>query len=83
MVIIATFIISLVLKGTLGEVARLVVLLRLWRVIRLMYQSSNATQAEMDDMEARIETLERENGKLKKELGALKANGIDGMDGHA
>ncbi|KAI9775842.1 MAG: hypothetical protein M1835_005675 [Candelina submexicana] len=81
-VVITTFVVSLVLRGTLGEIARLVVLLRLWRVFRLMYQSSTATQAEMDDMEAHIDALESENGKLKKEVNALKANGVNGMDGH-
>ncbi|KAI9711097.1 MAG: hypothetical protein M1812_007291 [Candelaria pacifica] len=80
-VIIATFVVSLALRGTLEETARLVVLLRLWRVVRLMYQSGTATQAEMDDMDARIETLERENGKLKREVRALKSNGMNGMNG--
>lgn len=67
-VILAGFIIDVVLKGIVEEVASLVVILRLWRFFKIIEEFSVGAEEQMDGLELRIEQLEQENSELKKEL---------------
>ena len=71
-VIIAGFIVDVCLKGVLEEVGSIVVVLRLWRVFKIIEEFSAGAEEEMDAMTEKLERLERENEELKKELLALK-----------
>ena len=65
------------LKGVLEEVGSIVVVLRLWRVFKIIEEFSAEAEEQMDALTERIENLEREKKELQKELAALKGgNGI-------
>ncbi|KAI9811487.1 MAG: hypothetical protein M1827_005470 [Pycnora praestabilis] len=80
-VIILGFVVDVLLHGVLEEVASLVVILRLWRVFKIVEEFSAGAQEQMEEMAGRIEKLESENKELKKEVDGLKKS--NGMDGHA
>ena len=71
-VIIAGFIVDVCLKGVLEEVGSIVVVLRLWRVFKIIEEFSAGAEEEMDAMIEKLERLQRENEELKKELSAIK-----------
>lgn len=67
-VILAGFVVDVLLKGVLEEVASLVVVLRLWRFFKIIEEFSVGAEEQMDGLEARIEMLESENRHLKAQL---------------
>ncbi|CAD0016825.1 MAG: Endo-1,4-beta-xylanase [Aureobasidium pullulans] len=73
-VIVASFVIDVLLRGILEEVASLVVILRLWRVIKIMEELSVGAQEQTEALRERIELLEHEKSQMEIELSALKAN---------
>jgi len=87
-VIAAAFVIDVLLRGVLEEVASLVVILRLWRFFKIIEEFSVGAQEQMDGLEERLEGLERENEKLKAELARSKGRDLDeeasvGLDGQS
>jgi len=75
-VIIAGFIVDVCLKGVLEEIGSIVVVLRLWRVFKIIEEFSAGAEEQMDTLTERIESLEREKEELKKELRSVR--GTDG-----
>ena len=71
-VIVVGFVVDVILHGVVEEVASLVVILRLWRIFKIVEEFSVGAQEEMDAMAERVEWLENENRELKKELNELK-----------
>ena len=71
-VILAGFIIDVCLKGVLEEAGSIVVILRLWRVFKIVEEFSAGASDQMEILSERMEKLEAENGQLKKELTALQ-----------
>lgn len=67
-VILLGFIIDILLRGVLEEIASLVVVLRLWRFFKIIEEFSVGAEEQMDGLEMRIEQLESENEELKREL---------------
>ena len=70
--IIAGFVVDVCLKGVLEEVGSIVVVLRLWRVFKIIEEFSAGAEEEMDAMAEKIERLQRENEELKREMAGLK-----------
>jgi len=66
-------VIDVLLKGVLEEIASLVVVLRLWRVFKIIEELSAGAQEQMEGLQEKVETLERENRELKQEIRKLKA----------
>ncbi|MCJ1379099.1 hypothetical protein MMC17_002199 [Xylographa soralifera] len=81
-VIVAGFIVDVCLKGVLEEIGSIVVVLRLWRVFKIIEEFSAGAEEQMDTLTERIESLEMENKELKKELNGLKSTERD-ADGNA
>lgn len=71
-VIIASFVIDVCLKGILEEAGSVVVILRLFRVIKIVDEFKVEAEEQLDDLKETIERLERENGQLIASNGALK-----------
>ena len=71
-VILAGFIVDVCLKGVLEEIGSIVVVLRLWRVFKIIEEFSAGAEEQMDTLSERVESLERENEELKKELLSIK-----------
>lgn len=69
-VIIASFavdVVMLVLHGnSIEEIAELIIVLRLWRLIKIIEELSVGMSEGMGQMRERVEELERENLELKR-----------------
>lgn len=72
-VILAGFVIDVLLRGVLEEVASLVVILRLWRVFKIIEELSVGAEEQMEGLQERLETLETEKSQIEVELNQLKA----------
>ncbi|KAK7555775.1 hypothetical protein IWX49DRAFT_82652 [Phyllosticta citricarpa] len=72
LVILASFILDILLRGVIEEVASLVIVLRLWRIFKIIEELSVGAQEQTEDLEARIEGLEDENRRLRSEVQRLK-----------
>ena len=71
--IVLAFVIDVILHGVLEEIASLVVILRLWRVFKIVEELSGAAEQQMDGLRERIAELEDENGRLRNELQFTKS----------
>ncbi|KAH0559035.1 hypothetical protein GP486_004364 [Trichoglossum hirsutum] len=71
-VIIVGFVVDVLLHGVVEEVVSLVVVLRLWRIFKIVEEFSVGAEEEMHDLRERVEQLEDENKKLKEELIAVR-----------
>ncbi|KAF2441458.1 hypothetical protein P171DRAFT_434147 [Karstenula rhodostoma CBS 690.94] len=67
-VIVASFIFEISLQGVEEEVASLIVILRLLRVVKIVDEISVGAEAQMSDLEQRLGSLEEENKYLREEL---------------
>lgn len=73
LIIVAGFVVDVLLRGVIEDVASLVVILRLWRVVKIIEELSVGAQEQMEDLIEKVTDLQRENEELKAELKALKA----------
>ncbi|KAK3714437.1 hypothetical protein LTR37_007743 [Vermiconidia calcicola] len=73
LVITAGLVIDVLLRGVLEEVASLVIVLRLWRVFKIIEELSVGAEEQMEDLQERLEMLEREKTELTKEVEKLTA----------
>ena len=62
------------LKDVLEEAASIVVILRLWRVFKIVEEFSAGASDQMEVLGEKMEKLEAENQVLKRELKAWKDN---------
>lgn len=67
-IIIASFIIDVCMKGVLEEVGSIVIVLRLWRVVKIVDELSAEAQEQMEQMARRLERAERERADAVSEL---------------
>lgn len=58
-------------RGVVEEVASLIIILRLWRFVKIIEELSVAGSERMEDLEMKIERLEEENANLRDKLGKL------------
>ncbi|RMD43336.1 hypothetical protein DV735_g1839, partial [Chaetothyriales sp. CBS 134920] len=77
-VIVLAFIIDLLLKGPLQEAGSLVVVLRLWRVFKIVEELSTNANDQMEDLYDQIDHLKRENDKVRSESDNVR-NEIDAL----
>lgn len=73
-VIIASFIVDLLLRGPLEEVATLVIVLRLWRVFKIIEELTAGAKEQLERLKEQIETLEHENAELREEVRKLRVD---------
>lgn len=66
------------LKGVLEEVGSIVVILRLWRVFKIVEEFSSGAEEQMNALSERVEQLETENKQLKRELVAIDTTSTGG-----
>jgi voltage-gated hydrogen channel 1 len=74
-VIVAAFVIDLLLSGPLEEAGSIIVVLRLWRVFKIIEEFSAGAADEVEElaqrlshMEDQLKTAERENDALRRRL---------------
>ena len=62
----------MLLRGTVEEAGSLVVVGRLWRVIKIIEELSSGAADEIEELQGRIEDLEKENNASKRENESLR-----------
>jgi voltage-gated hydrogen channel 1 len=72
-VIIASFVIDFALRGGLEEAGSLIIVLRLWRVFKIIEEFSAGADDQMEQLHEYISMLQRENEELVQENQTLKA----------
>lgn len=73
LVIIASFAVDVSLHGPLEEAGTLIIILRLFRVFKIVEESSTVAEDTLDELEEKIETLKEENESLRRRLGSESA----------
>ena len=70
-IIVAGFIIDVCLKGVLEEAGSIVVILRLWRVFKIVEEFSAGASDQMDVLTEKVERLQEENEGLRRRVKVL------------
>ncbi|KAF3400746.1 Voltage-gated hydrogen channel 1 [Talaromyces pinophilus] len=84
LVIVLAFILDVALRGVVEELGSLVVVLRLWRVFKIIEEMGEVSAEMMDKYEEELDNLKRENSKLKRKLKGYGSNDEDeDIEGHA
>ncbi|CRG84098.1 hypothetical protein PISL3812_01432 [Talaromyces islandicus] len=83
-VIVLAFIMDVALRGVVEELGSLVVALRLWRVFKIIEEIGEVSAEMMERYEDELDTLKRENMKLKRKLRGYGASEEDDdIEAHA
>ncbi|KAK3682141.1 hypothetical protein B0T22DRAFT_470417 [Podospora appendiculata] len=80
-VIIASFIIDIVARGVLEEIGSLVIMLRLWRLVKIVEELSVGAAERMEEIEGKVVDLERENTDLKTQIEIMRDQYWENRDG--
>ncbi|KAJ4026839.1 hypothetical protein NW752_001796 [Fusarium irregulare] len=78
-IVIAGFITDVALRGIIEEVASLIVVMRLWRVIKIIEEISLGAQEQNEKLNEMLEDCKRENETLKKEISQLRGAQSGGL----
>ena len=83
-VIVAGFAVDLLEHNEVGEIASLIVMLRLWRVVKIVDEFSVQASESMDGLRREIDDLEKQNRDLRERLArhGMRSDGL-GDSGHA
>ncbi|KAI1061615.1 hypothetical protein LB506_011877 [Fusarium annulatum] len=80
-IVIAGFITDVALRGIIEEVASLIVVMRLWRVVKIIEELGVGAQEQTEELNVKLEKVESENEDLRSEIsrlkGAMKKAGLD------
>jgi membrane protein implicated in regulation of membrane protease activity len=68
LIIVVSFTVDLVTHGIVEEIASLVVILRLWRFVKIVEELSLGASERLEEMQFKVEELEKENEELRNEL---------------
>ncbi|KAG4282133.1 hypothetical protein FPRO04_13421 [Fusarium proliferatum] len=83
-IVIAGFITDVALRGIIEEVASLIVVMRLWRVVKIIEELGVGAQEQTEELNVKLEKVESENEDLRSEIsrlkGAMKKAGLDQQD---
>ena len=79
MVIIAAFVLDVLLHGVLEEAASLIVILRLWRVFKIIEELGVGAQEQVEGLEDTIQELKGQTVLMNQEIAHLKQrlNNVD------
>ena len=69
-----SFVVDLVARGVVEEIASLVIVLRLFRLVKIVEEVGVGASERMEDLEARLEVLEREKRELTARLDVLNSH---------
>lgn len=74
-IIVASFLVDVLTHGVVEEVASLIIILRLWRFVKIIEELSVASAERMEDLEVKVDRLEEENASLRDKLRKLTPAG--------
>lgn len=72
LIVVASFITDVVLRGVVEEVASLIVVMRLWRVMQIIEELGVAAQERAEELQETIDELRCDNNVLRKEVSHLR-----------
>ncbi len=75
-VIIASFVIDVVLRGVKQEVAGMVIILRLWRFVKIIEEATGAEEDKVEELQEKDKELQNENRKMNNELKMLRTRQV-------
>ncbi|KAF5591588.1 voltage-gated hydrogen channel 1 [Fusarium subglutinans] len=83
-IVIAGFVTDVALRGIIEEVASLIVVMRLWRVVKIIEELGVGAQEQTEELNEKLEKFESENEDLRSEIsrlkGAMRKAGLDQQD---
>ncbi|KAK7420764.1 hypothetical protein QQX98_002568 [Neonectria punicea] len=79
-IVVAGFITDVVLVGIIEEIASLIVVMRLWRVTKIIEELSLGAQEQSEDLEREMDGLRKENDRLRKEVSHLRHGNMENSD---
>ncbi|RGP59541.1 voltage-gated hydrogen channel 1 [Fusarium sporotrichioides] len=71
-IVVAGFITDVALRGVIEEVASLIVVMRLWRVVKIIEELGLGAQEQTEELSERLEECKKENEVLRKQLDELR-----------
>ncbi|KAB5539380.1 hypothetical protein GE09DRAFT_1138652 [Coniochaeta sp. 2T2.1] len=71
-VILVSFVTDLLSQDIVDQIASLVIVLRLWRFVKIVEELGVGASETMEDTQARLVEVEKENEELRSELRALR-----------
>ena len=77
----ASFVIDVLTHGIVEEIASLVIILRLWRLVKIIEELSVGAAEGMEEIEAKVVQLELENTDLKTQIERMKTDDDEGSEG--
>ncbi|KND02565.1 uncharacterized protein SPPG_03022 [Spizellomyces punctatus DAOM BR117] len=88
LVVVGSLVAEMVLKGKAREVAGLLIVLRCWRLVRIIDGVAEAVSSKKDeqiaDLREEVKRLKNEAAQLRQRLGRLNGDGSQNtLDGHA
>ncbi|KAJ4253351.1 hypothetical protein NW762_010506 [Fusarium torreyae] len=82
-IVIAGFITDVALRGIIEEVASLIVVMRLWRVVKIIEELGVGAQEQTEELSVKLEEYKSDNEDLRREIsqlrGALSKAGLNGQ----
>jgi hypothetical protein len=66
--------VDVVTRGVVEEIASIVIVLRLWRLVKIIEELSVGAAERMEEIEARVVELERENSELKARVEEMEGS---------
>ena len=77
----ASFVADVLTHGIVEEIASLVIILRLWRLVKIIEELSVGAAEGMEEIEAKVVKLELENTDLKTQIGRLRSDDEESEEG--
>lgn len=74
-VIVVSFIVDLIEHGMIEKIASLIIILRLWRFVKIVDEFSIEASKQMDGLQRRLDELEAENARLRQQLQQSESRG--------
>lgn len=72
--ILASFLIDALTRGPVEEAGSLIIILRLFRIFKIVEESGTVAQETLEGFDGRIKELEKENSTLRQRLHAASNN---------
>jgi hypothetical protein len=71
-VIVSSFVIDVVTHGTLEEIGSLIIILRLWRFVKVVDELGVSAEERTEEFENKLMALERENESLRARIEGMR-----------
>lgn len=74
-VITVSFVADVLTRGIVEEIASIVIILRLWRLVKIIEELSVGAAERMEEVEGRVVELEQENAQLRRQVEEMSNRG--------